>query len=56
VILKCSCRHKFQDARYGEGMRVHNFARKGHNGAAGWRCTVCGDVKPDSAARKPEDA
>lgn len=40
VIMKCSCRHEFQDQRYGAGNRVHNpKAGKKHV------CTVCGTVK-----------
>ena len=46
MILKCSCKHEWQDKEYGPGMRVHNLARKGYNGRAGWRCTVCERVKP----------
>lgn len=34
-ILPCICKHKFQDKRYGKGMRVHNKKVKGY------RCTVC---------------
>ena len=45
-ILPCKCAHAYQDARYGAGLRVHNHARKVHSGAGGWRCSVCGDVKP----------
>lgn len=36
-IMKCECRHEFQDAKYGTGMRVHTPKKTG-----GWRCTVCG--------------
>jgi len=51
VILPCSCKHKFQDEEYGEGMRVHNYAPKGYNGGPGWRCTVCEKVKPAKAKK-----
>ena len=44
-ILPCSCRHEFQDGKYGKGKRVHNFTIKPGLGA---RCTVCGKVKPRS--------
>ena len=46
MILKCNCKHEFQDKEYGPGMRVHNYAPKGYNGQPGWRCTVCENVKP----------
>jgi len=51
-ILSCTCANKFQDERYGAGLRVHNFATKGLNGSAGRRCTVCVRVK---AAPAPVD-
>jgi len=35
-IRKCTCDNKFQDARYGSGMRVHNVMKNGN-----LRCTVC---------------
>lgn len=38
MILKCDCKHAFQDRRYGKGNRVHNRC----DGAGGkWRCTIC---------------
>lgn len=40
AILPCSCRHQFQDNRYGYGLRLHNIMRDG-----GRRCTVCSGVK-----------
>ena len=42
MILKCSCKHAYQDKRYGPGKRVHNKCRTGK-----YRCTVCGDTKED---------
>lgn len=39
AILPCSCKHEFQDQRYGRGMRVANPSRKS---PPMWRCTVCG--------------
>lgn len=36
-VIRCECRHEFQDSRYGTGMRVHTPKKTG-----GWRCTVCG--------------
>ena len=46
MILTCTCKHKFQDTQYGPNQRVHNHAPKGNAGNPGWRCTVCGNVKP----------
>lgn len=45
-ILPCVCPHPFQDARYGNGKRVHNErggAKKSTVPEA--RCTVCGAVR-----------
>jgi len=43
-IFPCSCKHAFQDERYGHGQRVHNFGPKAgpNEKMEGWRCTVCG--------------
>lgn len=35
MIKKCTCKHAFQDRRYGKENRVHNETSKG------WQCTVC---------------
>ncbi len=37
-VLRCACRHIFQDERYGINLRIHNATRKPR---PGWRCTVC---------------
>ncbi len=37
VIRSCSCQSAFQDAKYGNGQRVHNIGPK-----SGYNCTVCG--------------
>jgi hypothetical protein len=37
-VMRCSCKHEFQDERHGSGMRVHNRTT---SGKGGWRCTVC---------------
>lgn len=42
--LKCTCKHEYQDERYGKGIRLHNRIKMG-TPANGWRCTVCGNVK-----------
>lgn len=42
--VKCSCKHPFQDKRYGEGIRIANKATKsGH-----LCCTVCGKTHTKS--------
>lgn len=45
MITHCDCKNEFQDARYGAGMRVHNWAPKVLSGAGGYRCTVCQKIK-----------
>lgn len=55
-IRACACAHAFQDARYGPGRRLHNFARNGGRSAVkgpGWKCTVCGKVS-EATAKKIE--
>lgn len=43
AILPCSCRHEYQDARYGAYRRAHNRTKQNKSREArGWRCTVCG--------------
>ena len=44
MILKCSCEHKYQDKKYGKGLRVHNPV-KGRGDKPDWCCTVCKKVK-----------
>ena len=41
MILKCSCRHEYQDEKYGPGKRVHNLAPGKNRNEVTWRCTVC---------------
>ena len=36
-ILRCSCKHEFQDNHYGKGMRLFNKTSK----LDIYRCTVC---------------
>ena len=43
-IIRCTCKHDFQDERYGQNMRVHNAMLKPK---PGWRCTVCLHVVQD---------
>jgi hypothetical protein len=42
MIKSCSCKHAFQDKKYGKGKRVHNPC-SGQDGK--YRCTVCGTSK-----------
>jgi hypothetical protein len=37
MVLTCSCKHEFQDKKYGEGRRKMNKTKDGN-----YRCTVCG--------------
>ncbi len=37
-IIKCTCKHEFQDKTYGKGMRVFNTEDKSSDST----CTVCG--------------
>lgn len=41
MILKCNCKHGWQDQRYGRGNRVHNQCKDRSKAS----CTVCGDTK-----------
>ena len=44
-ILQCDCEHKFQDAAYGKGNRVHSLMLKDNRERKGWRCSVCSSKK-----------
>ena len=50
-IMPCTCTHAGQDRLYGTGRRVHNNYIKSDGG---WRCTVCGNEKPDKHAKAQE--
>lgn len=50
MIHKCGCISLYQDAMYGEKMRVHNVSSKG-----ALRCTKCGRVT-EPASSKPKQA
>ena len=39
-IIKCKCKHKFQDEKY-DKKRLHNYGEKDKI----WRCTVCGNTR-----------
>ena len=42
AIKKCTCSNKFQDKRYGSGMRVMNSGGTKEN--VTYKCTVCGSL------------
>jgi hypothetical protein len=48
-VIFCTCKHEYQDKRYGQQQRLHNaMVKEGF-----WRCTVCGaerQVKPGRTA------
>ena len=47
LIMPCSCKHTYQDQKYGVGLRLHNYTKHYPNKTTGgWRCTVCTQVKP----------
>ena len=50
-IMPCTCTHAAQDRLHGAGGRVHNRYLKSDGG---WRCTVCGNEKPDKHAKAKE--
>lgn len=39
IIMPCTCKDEYQDARYGKGNRVHNVSNKTKDKIA--YCTVC---------------
>lgn len=47
-IITCNCKHAYQDAQFGKGRRVHNWATGIFSGKGGWRCTVCLNEKQDA--------
>jgi hypothetical protein len=46
MILRCTCKNKYQDEKHGPGMRVHNIVppKKGVSEVL-YRCTICGQTK-----------
>ncbi len=40
----CTCKHNYQDRRFGSGRRLYNAMVKDRK-IVGWRCTVCGNFK-----------
>jgi hypothetical protein len=43
ALAKCDCKNAYQDAHYGQNIRVHNLMGKGNKDSAAkmGRCTVC---------------
>lgn len=55
IVLSCTCKSKFQDARYGQGKRVHTPVNKSNEKSGAprqWRCTMCSTEH--SSAKKEE--
>ena len=46
-VLPCSCKHPYQEQKYGKGRRLHNPLQfTGHEGEREeYRCSVCGTVR-----------
>ncbi len=40
MVLSCTCKHEYQDQKYGQGKRIHNEI-PGQNGPPSWQCTIC---------------
>lgn len=51
MILRCTCKHDFQDQKYGFGMRVHN-SKQGKGVKDSYNCTVCGNNKSKEESKK----
>ncbi len=46
IIIRCDCKHSWQDETYGPQLRVHNHAPANANAQPiRYRCTVCGNTK-----------
>jgi hypothetical protein len=41
MIVKCLCKHQYQDGVHGPGMRVANKSKGPSPGDTVYRCTVC---------------
>lgn len=41
MILRCDCKHEFQDKEYGKRRRVMNPTKKQVGEKKVYRCTVC---------------
>jgi len=45
ALVKCGCKHEYQDAKYGHGIRVANTTAKQDKDIATVRCTVCNNTQ-----------
>lgn len=43
--LRCTCKHEYQDRRYGPQVRVHNKMVTPKDHPDQYRCTVCGEER-----------
>jgi hypothetical protein len=43
-VLYCTCRHEYQDFKYGKNRRLHTVSQKDKNNPH-YTCTVCGNIK-----------
>lgn len=41
ALIKCACKHDWQDKQYGQQIRVANATAKGDQQSREVRCTVC---------------
>lgn len=44
-VLSCSCKHDFQDKKYGRSKRLHNKMAGSEKALKRYRCTVCAKVR-----------
>ncbi len=46
-VVKCTCVHPYQDAKYGKGKRIGNLSRGAQQKGSieKYRCTVCGTMR-----------
>jgi ribosomal protein S17 len=45
-LVKCECKHEYQDKKYGRKMRLCNKLQGKNSENNKYRCTVCGTVLP----------
>ncbi len=44
-VLKCNCKHAYQDELYGHNMRAHNVVPQ--PSSVEYRCTVCNSTRKE---------
>ena len=52
-IIKCSCKHEFQDSVYGNGMRLHNLGQ-GQKNSNTYKCTICKNKTTETSHATPK--